>query len=176
VVCIARLRREKGHGTLLQAFGKVRAELPDARLVLVGDGPMRAAIEAEAIRLGVAGAVEFAGAIPDIWPCLADADVFALASDREAFGIAVAEAMAAGLPVVAPATGGIFDLVDPGVTGDIFPPGDADGLARRLLAVLRDPERGVRMGEAGRARAQEFRMEASARRYLSLYDELASTR
>ena len=66
--------------------------------------------------------VEFVGAVPEVWPYLAGADVFALASKSEAFGIAIVEAMAAGLPVVAPAVGGIPELVIPGVNGELFPP------------------------------------------------------
>src|SRR5207249_1705808 len=130
IVCIARFRAEKGHALLLDAFAQVAREVPDARLVLVGDGELLDAMKARARELGIADRVEFPGATSDIWAPLSDADVFALASISEAAGIAIMEAMAAGLPVVAPAVGGIPEIVASGETGELARPGDADDLAR----------------------------------------------
>jgi glycosyltransferase involved in cell wall biosynthesis len=116
--------------------------------------------------------VEFAGTVPDIWPHLARADVFALASRTEAFGIAVVEAMAAGLPVVAAAVGGVPELVSPGVTGELFPPGDHRALAAHLLRLLREPELRGRMGAAAQQAAEGYRLKETVRKYCALYADL----
>ncbi|MDQ4129502.1 MAG: glycosyltransferase family 4 protein, partial [Actinomycetota bacterium] len=172
VVCVAKLRPEKGHDLLLAAFALVRQEVPNARLVLVGDGDLRPALESQAHELGLTEAVEFAGAVPSIWTYLAAADVFALASETEAFGMAIVEAMGAGLPVVAPDVGGVPELVVPGVTGELFPPGDHHALAARLIDLLASPERRARMAAAALDKAQPLRMEHTLPRYFALYDEL----
>ena len=173
IVCVARLRREKGHAILLDAFASVRRAVPQARLLLVGDGELREEIVARVEHLGLAGSVEITGPVEEVWPYLAQGHVFALASHSEAYGIAVAEAMAAGLPVVASAVGGIPELVAEGVTGELFPVGDRDLLAAHLVRILQSPELRRRMGEAGRAAAEPLRMERSADRYLDLCEALA---
>ncbi|HEX2117683.1 MAG TPA: glycosyltransferase [Acidimicrobiales bacterium] len=173
VVCVARLRREKGHAVLLDAFAIVRRTVPNARLLLVGDGDLREEVVARVEHLGLAGSVEITGPVEEVWPYLAQGHVFALASYSEAYGIAVAEAMAAGLPVVASAVGGIPELVAEGVTGELFPVGDRDLLAAHLVRILQSPELRRRMGEAARAAAEPLRMERSADRYLDLCEQLA---
>lgn len=172
VICIAKMRREKGHDVLVDAFALVREQLPDARLVLVGDGDLQPAIAARADGLGLGDSVTFAGAVPEIWPYLAEASVFALASHSEAFGIAVVEAMAAGLPVVAPAVGAMPELVTPGVSGELYPPGDHAALARHLVDLLSSPERRRRMGEAAVETAARFHIDKTVERYVELYSDL----
>lgn len=172
VVCVAALRPEKGHDVLLSAFAQVHRAVPDARLQLVGDGAMREALQAQAAAAGIGGCVEFLGSVPDVWDHLATADVFALASRSEAFGIAIAEAMAAGLPVVAPAVGAISELVQPGVTGELFPAGDATALAGHLVALLTSPERRAAMSAAALTAAEPLRVERAVERYFDVYAEL----
>lgn len=172
VVCVAKLRREKGHDVLLDAFSLVREAVPAARLVIVGDGDLRGALATQVARLDLGDSVEFVGEVAQVWPYLASADVFAIASRSEAFGLAIAEAMATGLPVVAPAVGGISDLVSPGVSGELFPPGDAPTMARHVVRLLESPELRARMSAAGQQAAERFRMEHTATRYFSVYDEL----
>ena len=172
VTCVAKLRPEKGHDLLLAAFPLVRQKVPDARLVLVGDGDLRPGLEAEAKARGIADCVEFTGAVDSIWPYLAEADVFVLASQSEAFGMAIVEAMGAGLPVVAPAVGGIPELVVPGVTGELFPPGDQEALADRLVKLLTSPDARAAMADAARATAEALRMENTIPRYFDVYAEL----
>jgi glycosyltransferase involved in cell wall biosynthesis len=172
VVCVAVLRKEKGHDTLLAAFAKVKKEVREARLVLVGGGPWRAGVEALVAGSGVADSVDLLGRVPDIWPYLADADVFALASPMEALGIAVMEAMAAGLPSVVSDTGGLPEFVQEGVTGELFPPGDHDALAEKLVALLRDRPRREAMGAAALEAARALHMDASVAKYFALYQRL----
>ena len=172
VVCVAALRPEKGHEVLLRAFSRVRRAVPDARLVLIGDGALRTALQAQAAANGDEDNVDFLGAVPDIWDHLARADLFAIASRSEAFGIAIAEAMAAGLPVVAPSVGAIAELVTPGVTGELFPAGDAEALAGHLVRLLTSPDVRVRMSAAAVAAAQPLRVERAVERYFDVYEEL----
>ena len=172
VVCVAALRPEKGHDTLLAAFATVLDAIPEARLVLVGDGPERGAIEARIGAAGIAASVDLRGRVAEVWPHLADADVFVLASPAEALGIAIMEAMAAGLPVVATDVGGIPELVTPGVTGELFGVRDDRELARKLIALLRSPEQRAAMSAAALEQAATMRMERSVEQYFRLYDRL----
>lgn len=173
VVCVARFRPEKMHTTLLAAFARVRGDVPDARLVLVGDGPAQEQVRQRAAALGLSDAVEMPGATSRVWDHLADADVFALASQYETFGIAVLEAMAAGLPVVATRTGGLPELVVPGVTGELVPVGDDAAMAEEITHLLRDPDRRQRMSGAARAAAAPLHIDHIVAAYFDLYAELA---
>lgn len=172
IICVAGLRPEKGHDLLLAALPSVLKRLPNARLVLVGDGEMRPHLEAQVKAEQLDAHVEFAGAVAEIWSHLAKADVFALTSVSEAFGMAIVEAMAAGLPVVAPDVGGIPELVVPGVTGELFPSGDHSTLAQHLVKLLTSPESRREMSIAARRAAQPLRMENTLPLYFELYDEL----
>lgn len=172
IVCVAAMRQEKGHDVLLKAFEGVHRALPESRLVLVGDGPCRQGLEMTARQAGLTECVVFAGRTPNIWEQLRDADVFAIASRNEALGLAIMEAMAAGLPVVAPAVGGIPELVEPGVTGELFAPGDHEELAGLLIDLLGSPAKRHEMSAAAQLAAQSMRMEDSMREYFELYDEL----
>ncbi len=172
VVCVAALRREKGHDTVLAAFAEVHRRLPAARLVLVGDGPYRPRVEAMVAAAGLGDCVHMAGRVAAVWPQLADADVFVLASPSEALGIAIMEAMAAGLPVVATDVGGIPELVRPGVTGELFAVRDHAALAAKLVALLESPERRAAMSAAAVREAQAMRMERAVEDYFELYGRL----
>ena len=172
IICVAGLRPEKGHDLLLAALPSVLKRVPDTRLVLVGEGEMRPHLEAQVTAEHLGAHVEFAGAVAEIWSHLARADVFALASVSEAFGMAIVEAMAAGLPVVAPDVGGIPELVVPGVCGELFPPGDHAALAEHLVQLLTSPETRREMAGAARRAAEPLRMENTLPLYFELYDEL----
>jgi glycosyltransferase involved in cell wall biosynthesis len=176
IVCTANFRAQKGHPVLIEAFAAVARRMPDARLVLLGDGPELPAARRLIGELGLTERVELPGPQADVWPWLAKAHVFALASHYEPLGIAVLEAMAAGLPVVASGVDGIVELVRPGVTGELVPPGDPAPLARALTAVLEDPGAALRMGTAGRAAAEEARMDVCVDRYFELYGRLLAER
>lgn len=171
IVCVAVFRSEKGHDVLLEAFSLVRREIPEARLVLVGHGPLAGNISERIRSLSLDGAVDVEGPVDDVWPFLARADVFALASHTEAYGIAVVEAMAAGLPVVASRVGGIPELVQEGVTGELFDPGDADTLAGHLVRLLRSPDVRTQMSQAAQAAAEGHRLSTVLTRHAEASEE-----
>lgn len=161
ISCISRLFHWKGHRELLRAFAKVRAALPEARLLLVGAEDVLAGtphytreLEQLAAELGLGQSVRFTGPRADVARMYAAGDVFALPSFEEPFGLVFAEAMAMRRPVVALDNGGTPEVVEHGRTGLLSPPADVDALAGNLLALLRDPERRARMGAAGRARVE----------------------
>jgi len=153
IVTVANLRPEKGHDVLIDAAAEIVRRVPDARFVLIGDGPMRERLRAHAADRGVGHAVTFAGHCDNVAARLAEADVFVLPSRSEAFPNAVLEAMAAGLPIVASGVGGILELIDPGRTGVLVPPDDSRALADALSTVISDPVSAARLGDAARAEA-----------------------
>jgi len=159
IVCVGRLSPEKGQYQLLHALAQILPVAPPFRVTFVGDGPTRSFLEATARELGVADAVEFIGARsePDTLRILAGADIFALASLMEGLPVVLLEAMALGVPVVAPHVAGIPELVTDGANGLLFPSSDCDALAAQLRRLLGDRELRRRFGQAGRARvAEEF--------------------
>lgn len=172
VGCVARLSPEKDHATLLAAFAALRARRPDAHLTLVGDGPLRKELEAEAAALGVAGAVTFTGTRSDIPEILPAFDVFALASRTEGISLTLAEAAAAGLPIVATRVGGNPEVVRDGVTGTLVPAADPAALAAALEAMGAREDR-AEIGARGRAWVEaRFSAERMAGAYMRLYDEV----
>src|SRR3954470_4996769 len=138
-VCV--LRPQKAVDHLLEAAAVARREVPGLRLIVAGDGPQRAALEAQADRLGLGQAVIFAGARRDVADLLAALDVAVLASDFEGTPLALLEYMAAARPIVATSVGGIPDVLQDGVTGILVPPRDVGELAGALVSLLRDEER-----------------------------------
>jgi glycosyltransferase involved in cell wall biosynthesis len=161
---LAVLRPEKDHATALRAMKLVADEIPDARLVLIGDGPLRGPLEELAQELGIAAHVVFAGARSEVAHLLATVDVALLTSYTECFPMAVLEAMACGVPVVATEVGGIPEMVEDGIGGHLVPPRDARATADALIKVLRDPGRASVMGRAARERVvQRFTLERSVR-------------
>ncbi len=175
VLYAGRLRTRKAVAVLLEAVARARREVPGIALELVGDGEQRPALRAQAERLGIAGAVRFVGAVPraEMARRLAAADLFCLPSLYEGLPLAILEAMAAGLPVVATAVAGVPEAVDDGTTGLLVPPEDADALARALAALAADPERRRRMGEAGRRKLErDFAIPRVAAAYLELWQAL----
>jgi len=175
IASAGRLERQKGTTILLDSTAAVLRDCPEARLVLVGDGPDKASLKAQAEKLGIEGSTHFLGWRPDIPQVLVDADMFVLASRWEGMPNVVLEAMAARRPVVATAVGGIPELVVPSETGLLVEPGDATGLSEAMAGVLADPERSREMGEAGRRRAEdEFSLGRMVGRYEELYERLLS--
>jgi glycosyltransferase involved in cell wall biosynthesis len=173
VVCTAHFRPVKRHRLLLEAFCEVREALPDARLALLGEGPLQRELRELAAALGIDDAVEFPGSV-DVWPWLAGAHAFALASEYEGSPVAVLEAMAAGLPVVAFDVPGTRDVVRAGITGYLAGGDDSAELAQHLIALLPDAGLRERMGDAARRDAEGMTMAQTTVRYFELYERLIS--
>jgi glycosyltransferase involved in cell wall biosynthesis len=150
---VGRLETQKGHADLLAAWPAVLHGLPDARLLVVGDGSLRGALETQARESNTAASIIFAGVRADV-PRLLDAmDVLALPSLHEGMPLTAIEGAAMGRPVVATAVDGTPEVVLDGVTGLLVPPRDPGALARALLTLLCAPARARTMGGAARARA-----------------------
>ena len=168
---VGRLQPVKDHALLLRAFAKVRMQVPEAVLAIVGDGPLRGALEAQAEQAGLSDAVRFLGDRHDVPRLLTGMDVFALSSASEGYSIALLEACAAGLPIVATDVGGNRESVRDGVNGRLVPAADVAALATALIALLRGGDEAGRMGRAGQAWAQaEASFRTMAERYHGLYD------
>jgi glycosyltransferase involved in cell wall biosynthesis len=172
LLSVGRLRAPKDFLTLVRAMAAL--EPGSAGLRIAGDGPERAALADEVARLGLESTVELLGTRTDVAELLAGADVFVLSSDSEGLPMSVLEAMAAGLPVVASAVGGVPEAVRDGETGTLVPPGDSAALAHALRRLVSDPALRDRLGEAGRRRVErEFSLERFEREHLDLYRKRA---
>jgi glycosyltransferase involved in cell wall biosynthesis len=166
---VGRLAREKGHRVLVDAFVELRERLPEARLVIVGDGPERVALERRCEDLGLQGEVTFTGCVEDPRAFLPAFDVFALPSLREGLPLAVLEASAQGLPFVASDVGELPVLAQEGA-GLVVPPRDVSALSRALLSSLTDRVGAARRGEAGRRLVSaRYSVDAMVRGYDELY-------
>ena len=151
IVCVARLSAEKGHLGLLDAIAPL-----DATLTLVGDGPMLAEIEAAVARLGLGGRVRFAGRLDEAatLAAIARADLLVLPSFMEGLPIVLMEAMAMGVPVIGSRVAGVPELIEDGVEGLLFRPGDWDDLRRCIARVLDEPALGDALARAARAKVE----------------------
>lgn len=172
---VGRLDPVKDQSSLLRAFAALRPRHPQLRLAILGDGPRRPELEAEARALGIHEHTRFAGAGDDVPAFLRSLEVFVLPSINEGISNTILEAMATGLPVVAGRVGGNPELVTDGVTGRLYDPAEPVGLEEALESYLADPALRGAHGRAGRARVvQHFSLDAMVNRYLALYDELMS--
>jgi glycosyltransferase involved in cell wall biosynthesis len=168
----------KGHDDLLEAAAAVARDGVDLRLAVVGEGHWgRPLIIKKAEELGIAKRVHVLGFRDDVPRVLAGSDVFVLPTPSEGLSIAIMEAMAAGLPVVATAVGGNPELVEAGITGLLVPAGDAGALGGALREIAADPKRRRAMGRAAQSRVVlDFTAEKMVDRYAAFYDELLSVR
>ena len=167
VVAVGRLQRPKDPVTLARALGRLRASFS---AVIVGEGPERQRLEVEIRRLGLERAVVLAGDRSDVADLLARADIFVLSSTSEGMPLSILEAMAAELPVVASAVGGVPEAVEDGDTGLLVPPHDPVPLAAALERLLADPALRRRLGASGRARVREhFGLEAFQQAHVDVY-------
>ena len=169
-VNVSRIEEGKGQDRIIRAMAVVRRQVPDAQLVFVGDGEQRAGCERLVDELGLRDAVHFLGTRSDVPRLLVGADVFAFGSRTESFGLVVAEAMAARLPVVAFQLPSVADFAVDAVTGYFPDQADDEGFAHALADLLADPTKARKMGEAGyEVVAERFPPEATARSFEAAY-------
>lgn len=173
VVFVGRLHEQKGAEWLIETAPGWLGRLPDCDLVLVGEGPLRPALELLALRLGIAGRVHFTGFRTDVPAILRASGLLVLPSRWEGMPNALLEAMASGLPVVATRAEGVVELLGPAAGEQTVAFGESQGFAERVVALMSDPDRAMRLGAANRARAEEsFSVSAMVGAYEKLWDSL----
>jgi glycosyltransferase involved in cell wall biosynthesis len=172
VVCVARLFPMKGIERLIDAWSDVIARNPRARLLIVGEGPERAALEQRSAGRGLSSTVHFAGFRGDIERILPASDIMALPSRSDPAPLTLLEAMASGVPVVSFRVGGIPEVVREGTDGLLAAPDDIAGFASALTRLVLDRPLRIAMGASARQRAQEFGMDAFVQRLISEYRSL----
>jgi glycosyltransferase involved in cell wall biosynthesis len=171
---VANIRGSKGHDVFLEAARRVLAEIPSARFLIVGDGVGFEDVRRRVAELGLTRAVVMTGFRRDIPEVMAALDVLTLPSLRsEASSQVIPQALAVGTPVVASAIGGSPELIEPGVTGYLVPPGDAAALSAAIVATLKDPAHARAMARRGQASVSaRFSMDAVMTRTTAVYEEL----
>ena len=172
---VGRLVPVKGHAILLEATRILQASIGNVALVLVGDGPLRKDLEANAKRLGLEKSVIFAGQQDQSYDFMNMMDVFVLPSLHEGIPMVVLEALALQRPVVATRVGGIPEVIEHGQTGFLAEPSDASSLARLLQRLVEDLPMAVSIGKAGRTRVEEkFTARTMAGKTAELYEQVLS--
>lgn len=176
IITVGRLVDVKNQKVLLQAFSQLLESIPDAHLSLVGDGPLRNELEAQATSLGIREQVQFLGELSreTVYHQLAASDIFVIPSTSEGFCVAAVEAMAVGLPVVASDIDVLHEVVgEPGVFVDS---NDPTAFADAIIDLAEDSKRRERLGCQAKQRARsKFTLERTAREYYNLYKEVAET-
>lgn len=168
---VGRLVPIKDHLTIFEGM----ARLPNVHLAVVGDGELRAPLEATVQRMRLADRVHFTGWMTDVAAVVSDLDVVALTSRNEGTPVSLIEAAACGRPAVATKVGGVPMVVEDGLNGYLAPPGDAEAVAALIGRLVADPEMRRRMGEAGRERVREqFSQERLLGDIRELYGEMTA--
>lgn len=176
-ITVASLTPAKAQHVLVDAFAEVVKAVPRARLLFVGDGPLRGGLEAQVLRHGLGERVRFLGVRKDIPALLAAADVYVLSSSREGLSMSILEAMRAAKPCVVTDVGGNAEAVAQNETGLVVPPGDPESFARALIALLPDAARQAAWGAAARLRWEAgFTAELMVRNTEILYRQLLDRR
>jgi len=175
VLAAGRLVEQKGLDTLLQAYAAASGDLGGRRLVIAGDGPERAGLEKLAESLGLNGSVSFLGSVgrDRLAELLRGADLFAFPSRYEAFGVALLEAMAAGVPIVAARAGGIPEFAVDGENALLVPPDDVPAFASALTRLANDDVLARRLGAGARAQAERHAWAEVTSRYEDVYRRVA---
>ena len=172
LLTVGRLEPVKGMDVILEAASKLRDV--SFEWEIVGDGTQAAALRARNVELGLEGRVRFAGRVEDLTPCFERAHCFVLASRLEGMSIAMLEAMATGLPIVATRSGlGVEEALDEGRAGVLVPAGDPDALASAVRDIVEHPDRAQALGEAARRRARDFAPATIATAYARVFDAAA---
>jgi glycosyltransferase involved in cell wall biosynthesis len=173
---VGRLVPIKNHDLFLHAARRVLEQLPDVYFAIVGDGERRAELEGLVAQLDITDHVRFTGWISDPLPVYAALDVLVLCSKNEGLPVSLIEAMAAGVPIVATAVGGVIDLLESGRLGAIVPSGDAEALSSAILKALNDPVTQKAANNAHEVVAQRYSIEVSVGQTDELYRRLLGRR
>jgi len=175
VTFVGRLHPIKRVDLLILAFRHLKASVPEARLVIVGDGPSRSELERLSVELGLSGAVVFEGSKPNVVPYLQASDLFVLPSEVEGMSVALLEAMACGVPVLVSDCDGNRSLVTEGIDGSLFPRGSEECLANKMETLLLDTVYARRLARKAAEKIEsDFCLESVATRYLELYRTVLS--
>lgn len=166
---VGRLSVEKGHRVLIEAAARIRESCPQARFVLIGDGPLKSELKRLAAALGVRDNFLFPGWRSDMAAVYRTLDIFALPSFTEGLPMALLEAMSYSVPSVASSVGGCGDVIETGISGFLFRPGDSAALADHLTRLIVDKEFRIKIGAAG---YQRILKQYSLERYVTQFDEL----
>lgn len=172
VATVANFRRQKAYPDLLDAARRLVDRGVPTRFIVVGQGPLEAEIRALCASLGLEHHVDLLGYRPDAIRVLAGCDMFALASHYEGYPVAIMEALAVGLPIVATAVGGVPEAVREGVEGLLVPPRRPDLLADAIEALVLDPERRAKLSAAAVERGRGYDIDAAVRRTERIYRDL----
>jgi len=172
---VGRLTEAKGFADLLAAAAQVCKVLPTVSFLIIGDGPLRSSLESAAARLQISDRIRFAGRLDSVEAAYAQMDIYALSSRREGTPIALLEAMASRLPIVATRVGAIPDVIEEGVSGLLVNAGDIEGLSKAIIRLAQDAMLAAQLGEAAYARViEEFSAEQMTRRTEAVYRELTN--
>jgi len=168
VISVASLSKQKDHVTLIKAI----AHLQNVHLLIVGDGSLKTKLHEFSISLGLNNRVHFLGYRNDVPELLAAADVFVMSSHWEGFGLAVVEAMAAGVPVIASDVPGLSEVIEHGKSGLLFPARDEAKLAENIRLLLKDKHRRQQLINEGKKRAHYFTIDKTVSQYVGAYDKI----
>ena len=171
---VARLEEQKGITHFLNAVPAVKEECPDVKVLIVGDGTLRGALEEEARQLGIADNVIFTGERRDVPRLYKLMDVKVISSIYEGTTLTVFEAMATGTPVVATTVDGVEEVIEDGATGMLVPPKDAASIAEVVTDLLTNPDRAQRLSERAEQAVKQYDVRTSMRRIENLYETVLS--
>jgi glycosyltransferase involved in cell wall biosynthesis len=172
IVACGRLTQQKNYPLLLQSFAKIYWQI-NAKLLLLGQGEQRYSLEQLSNKLGLQGRVKFLGFKDNPYKYLAGSDLFVLSSSWEGFPNVILEAMACGVPVISTrCPSGPDEIITDGVDGRLVSVGDVDAMAEAMLKLLKDEPLRKRLADAGRKRAENFRVEKMVAEYEKVFDEV----
>jgi glycosyltransferase involved in cell wall biosynthesis len=170
MVVVGTLKEQKGHRVLIETAPEIIARFPSLQILLIGDGALREELQAQVRALGIQGKVHFLGSRSDIPDLLGASDLFVLPSLWEGLPMALIEGMASALPIVATSVSGTQQVMVPGETGLLVPPGDPARLRDAVISLLSDPQGAQRMGAAARRRVEtSFSARKQAEEHLDLF-------
>ncbi len=173
ILHVGRFIEQKNHRGLLEVFQRIMNNFPDARLILIGEGPLKTLMQELVESAGMDEFVRFLGLRDDVLDIMTKSDIFLLPSLHEGLPVVALEAQAAGLPVIGSRIPGLSEAVEEGTTAFLHDVHDTDGMADSALKLLRNPELAEELARAGRARIQQhFSLQAAAGRLVALYAEL----